>query len=105
MKFTQHYSGSPVCAPSRYMLLTGKHPGHAYIRTNDEWTERGDVWDFAKASKNPELEGQRPIPAETKTIGEVLKSSGYKTGFVGKGGLGAPRTEDIPNKHGFDYFL
>ncbi|MFH5832136.1 arylsulfatase [Halalkalibaculum sp. DA384] len=105
MLFTQHYSGSPVCAPSRYMLLTGKHPGHAYIRANDEWTERGDVWDFEKASNNPELEGQRPIPAETITIGEVLQSAGYKTAFVGKWGLGAPGTEGIPNKQGFDYFF
>ncbi|MCK5693430.1 MAG: sulfatase-like hydrolase/transferase, partial [Bacteroidales bacterium] len=41
MKFTQHYSGSPVCAPSRCVLLTGKHSGHAYIRGNDEWGVRG----------------------------------------------------------------
>ncbi|MBT4757368.1 MAG: sulfatase-like hydrolase/transferase [Opitutae bacterium] len=37
IKFTQHYSGSAVCAPSRCVLLTGKHSGHAYIRGNDEW--------------------------------------------------------------------
>ncbi|MGK0238504.1 MAG: arylsulfatase A-like enzyme, partial [Candidatus Pelagisphaera sp.] len=49
IRFTQHYSGSPVCAPSRCMLLTGKHPGHAYIRGNDEWGERGDTWNFAAA--------------------------------------------------------
>ena len=48
MMFTQHYSGSPVCAPSRYMLLTGIHSGHAYIRGNDEWKERGDVWDMKR---------------------------------------------------------
>jgi arylsulfatase A-like enzyme len=36
MRFTQHYSGSPVCAPSRCVLLTGLHTGHAYIRDNDE---------------------------------------------------------------------
>ena len=36
MLFTQHYSGAPVCAPARYMFLTGKHSGHAYIRGNDE---------------------------------------------------------------------
>ncbi|MCK5371151.1 MAG: sulfatase-like hydrolase/transferase, partial [Cyclobacteriaceae bacterium] len=41
MKFTQHYSGSPVCAPSRCVLLTGKHSGHALVRGNDEWRERG----------------------------------------------------------------
>src|SRR5690554_6120253 len=43
MKFTQHYSGSPVCAPSRYIFLTGKHSGNAFIRGNHEWSERGDV--------------------------------------------------------------
>ena len=40
MLFTQHYSGSPVCAPSRSVLLTGLHTGHTYIRGNDEWKER-----------------------------------------------------------------
>src|SRR5687767_3707474 len=34
MKFTQHYSGHNVCAPSRCVLMTGLHPGHAYIRNN-----------------------------------------------------------------------
>ena len=46
MLFTQHYSGSPVCAPSRSVLLTGLHTGHTYIRGNDEWKERGDVWNY-----------------------------------------------------------
>ena len=41
MMFTQHYA-MPVCAPSRYSLMTGLHSGHAYIRGNDEWDERGD---------------------------------------------------------------
>lgn len=44
LRFTQHYSGSPVCAPSRAVLLTGLHTGHAYIRGNDETADRGDVW-------------------------------------------------------------
>ena len=43
MLFTQHYTSAPVCAPARYMLLTGKHSGHAYIRGNDEWGDRGQV--------------------------------------------------------------
>ena len=104
MLFTQHYSGSPVCAPSRYMLLTGKHPGHAYIRGNDEWKERGKVWDYGAAVNDPNLEGQRPIPESTTTIGDILKSSGYTTGIVGKWGLGGPQTEGIPNNCGFDFF-
>jgi arylsulfatase len=55
MKLTRHYSGSPVCAPSRCVLLTGKHTGNSYIRDNDEMNERGDVWN------DPALEGQRPL--------------------------------------------
>lgn len=104
IRFTQHYSGSPVCAPSRCVLLTGKHTGHAYIRGNDEWTERGDTWDFAKAVADPSLEGQRPIPANTQTIGRILQGVGYKTALVGKWGLGGPTTQGIPNNEGFDFF-
>jgi len=104
MMFTQHYSGAPVCAPARYVFLTGKHTGHAFIRGNDEWAERGDVWDYAKASLDPKLEGQRPIPANTVTLGKLLKKAGYQTSILGKWGLGAPETEGIPNLQGFDYF-
>ncbi len=104
MRFTQHYAGAPVCAPSRCVLLTGKHLGHAQIRGNDEWAARGDVWNFEAMSKDPNLEGQRPLKAGTTTIGTILQKAGYKTGIVGKWGLGAPLTEGIPNKQGFDFF-
>ncbi len=104
MKFLQFYSGSPVCAPARCVLLTGKHSGHAYIRGNDEWRERGEVWDFAKAVEDPNLEGQRPIPDKTVTIGKILQEQGYRTSCVGKWGLGGPLTEGIPNLQGFDFF-
>jgi arylsulfatase len=104
VRFTRHYSGSPVCAPSRCVILTGKHTGHSYIRGNDEWNERGEVWNFIKATENPFLEGQRPIPDETVTLGEVLQNAGYVTGFIGKWGLGPTYTEGAPNKQGFDFF-
>ena len=104
MKFTQHYSGSPVCAPSRCVLLTGKHSGHAYIRGNDEWGVRGEVWDYRAMIADSTLEGQRPLPANTTTIGTLLQSAGYRTGMTGKWGLGAPHTEGIPNRQGFDFF-
>lgn len=104
MVFTNHYSGAPVCAPARCILLTGKHGGHAYIRGNDEWRERGEVWDYAKAAADPNLEGQRPLPTGTMTLASLLQGQGYKTGIVGKWGLGAPTTESIPTKMGFDYF-
>jgi arylsulfatase len=104
MTFTQFYSGAPVCAPARCVLMTGKHTGHAYIRGNDEWRERGEVWDFAKMVEDPNLEGQRPIPAGTETVGRLLQRAGYKTAIVGKWGLGGPLTEGIPNNQGFDFF-
>jgi arylsulfatase A-like enzyme len=105
MRFTQFYSGSPVCAPSRCVLLTGLHTGHAYIRGNHEWGERGDVWDYAKAVENPELEGQLPVPADTPTLGRLLQQAGYRAGIVGKWGLGGPTSEGIPNLQGFDFFF
>ena len=104
MILTNHYSGSPVCAPARAVLLTGLHSGNNPVRGNDEWKERGDVWSFEAMFKNPELEGQRPMPDSTITVANYLKSNGYKTGMVGKWGLGAPNTNSIPNNKGFDFF-
>lgn len=96
MRFTQHYSGSPVCAPSRCVLLTGMHSGHAYIRGNDEMAVRGDVWGDLS------LEGQRPLPPGTTTIGTLLQEAGYVTGAMGKWGLGGPGSTGAPNAQGFD---
>jgi len=89
MRFTDHYAGSTVCAPSRCCLMTGLHTGHAYIRGNRQ------------ASK----QGQEPIPAETVTVAELLKKAGYTTGLIGKWGLGGPGTPGHPNRQGFDYFF
>ncbi|MHC4844975.1 MAG: arylsulfatase [Planctomycetota bacterium] len=98
MRFTQHYSGSPVCAPSRATLLTGLHTGHAEIRDNDEMGERGDVWN------DPDLEGQRPLSDGARTLGEVLQDRGYVTAAIGKWGLGWVGSEGDPNRQGFDHF-
>ncbi len=98
MRFTDHYAGSPVCAPSRAVLLTGLHTGHAYIRDNDEMPERGDVW------HDLSLEGQRPLPEGTRTIGTVLQHAGYTTGAIGKWGLGGPGSTGEPNGLGFDHW-
>jgi arylsulfatase len=88
LKFTDFYAGSPVCAPSRCVLMTGKHGGHAYIRDNKEFKP----------------EGQEPIPASEVTIAELLKAQGYVTGGFGKWGLGYPGSEGDPNRQGFDLF-
>ena len=99
VRLTDHYSGSPVCAPSRAVLLTGLHTGHAYIRDNDEMDDRGDVW------HDLSLEGQRPLPAGTVTIASVLKRAGYTTAAVGKWGLGGPGSTGEPTTLGFDLFF
>ncbi len=99
MRFTQHYSGSPVCAPSRCALLTGKHTGHAYIRDNDEMAPPGvDVW------QHPEIEGQRPLSTGAFTLGTLFQRAGYRTACIGKWGLGGPGTTGQPNLVGFDHF-
>ena len=105
MRFTQHYAGSPVSAPSRCMLLTGKHPGHAQIRGNDEWASRGDVWSYRAMLADSTLEGQRPLRDDTQTLSRMLKKANYTTGIVGKWGLGAPNTHSTPTQMGFDFFV
>lgn len=94
MKMTRFYSASPVCAPTRYSLLTGKHQGVAAIRGNKE---QGG---FGANDK----EGQFPIPASETTIAEMLKGKGYATAIVGKWGLGGPAPAEHPLNHGFDTF-
>jgi arylsulfatase len=89
MRFTRHYTGAPVCAPARCILMTGKHGGHAYIRDNGEVKPTG----------------QQPIPADEVTIAEVLKAQGYATGAFGKWGLGPVGSPGDPLKQGFDRFF
>ncbi|HCO86031.1 MAG TPA: arylsulfatase [Arenibacter sp.] len=89
IRFTQHYSGSTVCAPSRSALMTGMHTGHTVVRGN----------------KEIQPEGQYPIPDNTYTLAEALKKAGYVTGAFGKWGLGFPGSEGDPVNQGFDTFF
>src|SRR5207247_4763480 len=72
IRLTRHYAANAVCAPSRCVLMTGRHPGHAFVRDNRE----------------VKPEGQVPLPADTVTLAKLLKRQGYATGAFGKGGLG-----------------
>lgn len=92
MKFTQHYTGAPVCAPARCVLMTGKHLAHAEIRGNR---------DSGNGKKFP---GQWPLTADAVTMAEVLKEAGYATGGFGKWGLGPSDSTGSPIKQGFDRF-
>jgi len=90
MRFTAHYSGHNVCAPSRCVLMTGKHPGHAYIRDN-----RGGL---------NGAEGQEPVPAGELRLPLGLKAAGYTLGGFGKWGLGPVGSSGDPLRQGFDRF-
>ena len=87
MKFTQFYAGNTVCAPSRSVLMTGLHMGHTRVRGN-----AGKMNMQAQSLRTGDV-----------TIARVLQQAGYATGLVGKWGLGEPKTEGDPLKHGFDY--
>lgn len=82
VRFAQFYSGGTVCAPSRNVLLTGQNPGRIHIR------------------------GNRPMDlrAEDRTLAEMLRAAGYRTGMIGKWGLGAAGSPAVPTRRGFDFF-
>ncbi len=88
-RFTQFYAGSTVCAPSRAVLMTGKHMGHVSVRGN---AGAGNM-------------GIQTLPKDERSVAEVFKSAGYQTALFGKWGLGEIGSEGHPNKKGFDEFF
>jgi arylsulfatase A len=89
MRLLRHYAGNAVCAPSRCVLMTGKHPGHTAIRDN----------------RSTPPEGQFPLPLAEVTLAELLRARGYATGAFGKWGLGGPGSSGDPLSRGFDRFF
>lgn len=89
MRLTQHYSGNAVCAPSRCVLMTGKHPGHATIRAN----------------KFTPPEGQEPISDSEVTLAELMGDQGYVTGAFGKWELGGPNSSGERLRQGLNRFF
>ncbi|MCB1206782.1 MAG: arylsulfatase [Verrucomicrobiae bacterium] len=86
MKFSHFYAGGSVCAPSRCVLMTGKHGGHGTVRGNAPTVVR---W---KQSLTP----------EDLTVASFLKGAGYATAIAGKWGLGDWDTPGHPLLQGFD---
>jgi arylsulfatase A-like enzyme len=89
MRLMQHYSGNAVCAPSRCVLMTGMHPGHAIVRNNMQFKPQS----------------QFPLPTDTVTLPKLLKEAGYATGAFGKWGLGGEGTTGEPTKQHIDRFF
>lgn len=95
MRFTDHYSGSAVCAPTRCVLMTGLHTGHCRRRDNQAKANRDKTDD----------NGLVFLQDEDVTVAEVMQKAGYVTGGIGKWGLGNPGFDGSPDKQGFDHFL
>ena len=98
IKFTQHYSGSAVCAPTRSVLMTGLDTGHTPRRDN---TEKSNTKELIKKNGRPLVF----LEDEHLTVAESLKEAGYTTGGIGKWGLGNPGSDGVPEKQGFDYWF
>jgi arylsulfatase A-like enzyme len=94
MLFSRAYSGNAVCCPSRCVLMTGLHPGHALFRAND-----------SGVSPTASRDGAFSLPAGQLTVARLLHDAGYATGGFGKWGLGNPGTTGVPEKEGFDVFF
>ncbi len=98
MKFTQHYSGSAVCAPTRSVLMTGLDTGHTPRRDN---TAKGNTKELIEKNGRPLVF----LKDTDITVAKALKEVGYTTGGIGKWGLGNPGSDGIPEKQGFDYWF
>ncbi len=98
LRFTNFYSGSAVCTPSRACIMTGKFPLRYDIRQHFR-----DSVEY--------------LPAAARTLPEVLHDAGYTTAHIGKWHLGGLRLSDVerrqksetalpgPLQHGFDHYL
>ncbi len=85
IRFTQHYSGSTVCAPSRSALMTGLDTGCTWLRGNGEFALRPDPEDL--------------------TVATLLKGAGYRTAMIGKSCVtGNTQTPELVLDKGFDVF-
>src|SRR3954464_5567009 len=82
LRFTDFHCGAPVCAPSRCVLMTGKHLGHAAIRNNRQLPK--NAFSELAIKFGWEFPSQQPLPAEEVTVAELLKAQGYATAAIGK---------------------
>lgn len=96
-RWTNYYSGSPVCSPSRNVLLSGRHGGGCDVQDLKRVNPR-------EGSRDGELSGDWPVTREAWLLPQALKKAGYATGVFGKWGLGEFGTSGAPDQHGVDTF-
>lgn len=93
MRFTNFYAGSPICGPSRAVILTGKHSGTATIRGNIGYYPEHDRF------------GRVALRQDEVTLGEMLRDGGYRTAFIGKWHLDDCNVETWAYNRGFDFAM
>ena len=96
VRFTQAYTASPVCSPTRASILTGKHPARLHMTI---WREAANNPPRDRALMTPRTMDH--VPHEETTLAEVFKQAGYVTAHVGKWHLGTAGF--YPQTQGFDY--
>lgn len=96
VQFTNGYAANPVCSPSRYAVLTGRHPTRVDAT---DWFHI-DGWPHRSENFNPAPLNQY-LPLEEVTLAEAFQENGYKTAFLGKWHLGEEE-RFWPEAHGFD---
>ena len=108
MLFTESYSASPLCTPTRASALTGQTVARLRI-TTPGGHQRGVVLDpDVETSAGPGRPMTTPnsanrLPLDTFTIGTLFKNAGYATAFLGKWHLG--HDPYLPENFGFDFVV
>ena len=100
-RFTEAYSPSPVCAPSRVSFLRGQYPANTGV-----YSVTGGQLPRPHQSKIPLIPPHYlyGLPVEEPMIPEVLKRAGYFSGHVGKWHAGGKhRGYPFPTDQGFDF--
>ncbi|MEQ9289494.1 MAG: sulfatase [Cyclobacteriaceae bacterium] len=103
--FTNAYTASPLCSPTRASILTGQEPGRLRFTTPSGHVKAEVLDPVETTSADPVHKTATPetrtrLPNEYLTFAEVLKENGYATAFMGKWHLG--REPYIPENQGFD---
>lgn len=102
IRFTDFYSASAACVPSRSTMLTGLHPGHAPIR--DNFRPHANI-ELENGGGFMEEYPEGMWPPKVPTIGRVIKDAGYRTGQFGKLEAGIPMSSQKMTAHGWDYWI
>lgn len=92
LRFTDFYAGSPLCSPSRAVIMTGKHSGINTIR--------GNIGHYPEQDRF----GRVALRQDEMTVGEMMRDAGYQTAYIGKWHVDDPCDLNTwAHNRGFDF--